>query len=1042
MRAVETRAGFFDVEDTGRPGPMVTALLVVRDEAGTGPVISLDDTCEALARQTRPPDRVVVVDATVGRLVRTYLEQHGTLRQAFSGLSVVTVPPDTPFAAVVDMAVDALPPPGEDHVVQRRSARRAGARPVRASDRTSWLWLLHEDSAPDVDALEELTEAASGSERVGIAGCKVVDAADPTMLLDIGSDITRTGRHVATVPPGTPDQGQLDHRRDALSVSSAGMLVRRDTYNTLGGFDPAFDGDGDGLDLGWRAHLIGHSVVVVPSARVRGRARADGSNIRTLRRHRQVALARSSLLGMPFLALWMAVSSTVLALFLLLAKRPRRAGVELVQASAPLGVLRVLRARGRFFRRATTRRRNLRGLFVTAGQAARAQLDAVRTGSIGGDGHGGIARAIFGPGGLVVLLLSVAAAVWWRDLLTDGSLTGAGQGLVGGQLLPFRTDAAGIWATYHDAWVGPGLGHASTPTPYLVVLAPLAWLVGLLPWVNPAASGAVAVAWILVAAMPLSGLAAYCCGRIITTERWPRAVIALLWATLPTLTTAVGQGRLGPAVGHILLPVALAGTLAAARRGATTATAFGAVLAVAATGAFAPVLLLACSIVALVGVVAARGAARWRQLAILITPWLLLGPWTRAAVTGDHRLLLAGPGALDDARGALARGWQLALVHPGGPGSYAVVATVPVLFIGVCGLLRPGLGMRGAALIGTGLLGLAAALAAPHVVLTATRAAVTGAATPWVGPALDVYAFALLAVGLMGIRGLTGGRARLWVRTGTAVACVGASVLGGFAIWTASPRATTPATNVLPSVVDEQLAASRAPRALVLSRTPGSGGAATLSYRLVGRESGVPARDLRRPDPAYDARTAAAVTALGAGAASATDLLHQLAVSYVVVRGAPADAQLNSTLIASGAVTQLSTTRDTALWRVVPISGDSGPVASSRLILTQAGLPATELSSTGAHGLATDVLRPGPPGRALVLAEGAGWIGRGRVTLDGRLLSASLAGGSPSYALPTTGGTLRVTPGAANRRLPWLQLVLLIAVCYLAIPFGSRKARV
>ncbi|MEO8749543.1 MAG: hypothetical protein ABI384_04025, partial [Allobranchiibius sp.] len=441
-------------------------------------------------------------------------------------------------------------------------------------------------------------------------------------------------------------------------------------------------------------------------------------------------------------------------------------------------------------------------------------------------------------------------------------------------------------------------------------------------------------------------------------------------------------------------------------------------------------------------VVAARGAARWRQLAILITPWLLLGPWTRAAVTGDHRLLLAGPGALDDARGALARGWQLALVHPGGPGSYAVVATVPVLFIGVCGLLRPGLGMRGAALIGTGLLGLAAALAAPHVVLTATRAAITGAATPWVGPALDVYAFALLAVGLMGIRGLTGGRARLWAHTGTAVACVGASVLGGFAIWTASPRATTPATNVLPSVVDEQLAASRAPRALVLSRTPGRGGAATLSYRLVGRESGVPARDLRRPDPAYDARTAAAVTALGAGAASATDLLHQLAVSYVVVRGAPADAQLNSTLIASGAVTQLSTTRDTALWRVVPISGDSGPVASSRLILTQAGLPATELSSTGAHGLATDVLRPGPPGRALVLAEGAGWIGRGRVTLDGRLLSASLAGGSPSYALPTTGGTLRVTPGAANRRLPWLQLVLLIAVCYLAIPFGSRKARV
>lgn len=1051
MRSGEPRAGFFDVEEQAAVGPTVTALLVVRDrtgqvdEAGTADdAAGLHNTCAALVAQTRRPDRVVVVDATQRRTMRQYLGDHDTLSKVYAGLSVVMVPPEASFAAIVDMAVDALPPPGEDHVVQRRSTGRAGRRPVRARDRTSWLWLLHEDTAPDADALEQLTDAVVSSTRVGVAGCKVLDATDPSRLVDIGTKVTRTGRHLCAAQTGVPDQGQYDDRRDVLSVNSAGMLVRQDTYNTLGGFDPAFDGDGDGLDLGWRAHLIGHSVVVVPSARVCGQARGAGIGVATLRRHRQVAMARSSLLGMPLLAAWTVLSSLFLAVALLVVKRPREAGVELAQATAPFGLPRILGARSRFFRRATTRRHNLRGLFVSAGPAARAEYDAVfyaRPGSGRASTANSAAppqseptaRSSVIPGGLVVVLLAIASAVWFRAVLTSGAVTGTGPGFSGGQLLPFHTDAAGIWATYRDAWVGPGLGNASTPAPYLAVLAPIAWLVGLLPWVTHAASGAVTVAWILLAAMPLSGLVAYRAGRVVTTDRWPRAVVALLWGVLPTLTTAVAQGRLGPVVGHILLPFALAATLAAARRGATVALTFGAVLAVAVTGAFAPALLLACSAVALGGIVVAPGRGRWRQLVILVTPWLLLAPWTRAVVTGDHRLLLAGPGSLDTTRGALAQVWQLALLHPGGPGSYAVLASIPVLAIGVLGLLRPRLGRIGVALIGTGLLGLAAAIAAPHLLLTDTA---SGVATPWTGPALDVYAFALLAAALFGIRGLGTGRLRLWVHSVTAISCVGACAVGGFAVATVTPRAVTPATSVLPSVVDRQLTASRAPRALVLgSATSG------LTYQLIGREAGQPTRDLRSPDPAYDARTAAVARSLDVPDRSSTQLLHQLAVSYVVVRGASAVAELDPKLSTSGAVTRLTTSRTLSLWRVLPITVGSTPVASSRLTITQAGRPATEVGSTGAHGRARVKLPAGPAGRALVLAEGVGWTGRGRVTLDGRLLSASVVRGSPTYVLPMTGGTLRVDPGRVNHRLSWLQLILLIGVVYLAMPFGTRARR-
>ena len=47
------------------------------------------------------------------------------------------------------------------------------------------------------------------------------------------------------------------------------MLVRRDVFDALGGFEPAFAPYAEDLDLCWRAHLAGHRVVVVPAARVR-----------------------------------------------------------------------------------------------------------------------------------------------------------------------------------------------------------------------------------------------------------------------------------------------------------------------------------------------------------------------------------------------------------------------------------------------------------------------------------------------------------------------------------------------------------------------------------------------------------------------------------------------------------------------------------------------------------------------------------------------------------------------------------------------------
>ena len=132
-----------------------------------------------------------------------------------------------------------------------------------------WLWLLHDDGAPDELTLHRLLDAARRSPSVAIAGPKHTTWSDEGRLLEVGQPVTRTGRRAGGPAPGEPDQGQHDDRSDVLGVSSSGMLVRRDVFAALGGFEPAFAPYAEDVDLCWRAHLAGHRVVVVPHARVR-----------------------------------------------------------------------------------------------------------------------------------------------------------------------------------------------------------------------------------------------------------------------------------------------------------------------------------------------------------------------------------------------------------------------------------------------------------------------------------------------------------------------------------------------------------------------------------------------------------------------------------------------------------------------------------------------------------------------------------------------------------------------------------------------------
>ena len=142
---------------------------------------------------------------------------------------------------------------------RRQRARGAGP---------DWIWLLHDDAAPGPEALAELLHAVERAPSVTVAGCKQLDWHAGRRLIDVGLSTSRWAERLTLIDADELDQGQYDGRSDTFAVNSAGMLVRRDVWEDLRGFDPALPGSGDDVDFCWRNRLAGHRVVVVPSAKM------------------------------------------------------------------------------------------------------------------------------------------------------------------------------------------------------------------------------------------------------------------------------------------------------------------------------------------------------------------------------------------------------------------------------------------------------------------------------------------------------------------------------------------------------------------------------------------------------------------------------------------------------------------------------------------------------------------------------------------------------------------------------------------------------
>lgn len=197
------------------------------------------DTLRGIGSQSRQPDFFAAVDCASKDGSRDALSTTFHIQDSPAGLS---------FGEVLNNAIAALP---------------------ENPELIEWVWILHDDSAPYAHALAELLRAADANPQAAVFGAKLVDWKKPDHVLEIGSKITGIGTRFTGLEVGERDQGQHDEIERALVVNSAGMLIRRDLWKSLGGFTthlPHFRVDAEFCLRVWES---GNEVLAVPRSRIR-----------------------------------------------------------------------------------------------------------------------------------------------------------------------------------------------------------------------------------------------------------------------------------------------------------------------------------------------------------------------------------------------------------------------------------------------------------------------------------------------------------------------------------------------------------------------------------------------------------------------------------------------------------------------------------------------------------------------------------------------------------------------------------------------------
>jgi len=1055
----EQTTEWFTFDDEAEPEPLlprrfhhVTAVVVTHNGGTWLPAVM-----STLANQTRPADGAVGVDTGS-------TDNSAAVLRATLGLDRVITTANEGYGQAV-----------------RTGLERVGRIEVQEGDEfaelITWVWLLHDDSAPDSGCLEALLNTADDNPSATILGPKILGWHDRRLLLEVGVSITGAGRRYTGLERGEHDQGQHDGVRDVMSVSSAGMLVRRDVWELLQGFDPQVPFFRDDLDFCWRAHRAGERVIIATDAvlhhreaSAHGRRARSGSIEAEQRPHRldreaavHVLLAQSGRLAGIFVALRLLLGSAFHAVAYLLGKDFKSARDEIGAvldvalhpgrlvfsrdlngntADEPISVVRSLRPSTASQLRQVFE--SVIGIASTSGAATEPTVSALESGPTDDDaayldsGSPGLLRRIFvRPGFLLFATLCVFSVIATRMLwFGDGVLQG-------GALLPAPLGAGDIWDSYTQAWHNVMTGSSTPSPPYLmIVFAVSAVLLGKAP---------LAVSVLLLLSIPLAGWSAYFVLRGVVKTRAIRILAGVAYGLLPAVTGAISSGRLGTAIAAVAIPFAIRSFMRITSPGGTTRRAAATALLMSLVIAAAPGLWLLAVIFALIIVITRWNGVRglWtdvnrRLLIAVVGPLLILFPWSGYLISHPVLFLLE-PGAANITAGTdpNVSPLQVLMLHPGGPGAVPMWLTIGIVLAGFLAILRTE--KRREVFACWMLAALALLLGIVQSVLTVAPPGSTVPLHPWPGPATLVLGLCFIAAAAFAVDGLREQMAdqSFSVAQPIAVVVAVAAAAAPFMIavgWfpQAQGQMRRAPAEAVPAFVAADAATPDAARTLILTQSASGG----VAYNLVNGAGPVLGDADVSPGVDVLSELDAQVAALASGrGGDEVDALAGFGVRYVLL-SSYSTKEIVPVLDAEPGLRRLSTSGGEVLWSIAGTTSRARLIAGSE----QVGVPLASPQSAGTNPYIDSRIDDASVSRTLLLGAtiDGGWraIATNERTREVLQLEPITASDSYSWsqAFEAPAGNPVVTAeyeGGLRGQAMTLQLIIFLVFLVLALP--SRR---
>lgn len=494
------------------------------------------------------------------------------LRETLAGLSAQTIACD--HITIVDTSSDE----SCGSIIDDFVASNQHALKIRADEKTRlpesislafgslvpeadhWVWLLHDDSAPEPTALAELLRTVEVSPSVAMVGPKQVNWENPRIIAQMGISLTPLGNPINPYSSEF-DQGQHDSIDDVFAIGTAGALIRSSIYAELDGIDPNAPELAADIDLSIRVRLAGHRVVLAPLAKVRHASLSlAGKRPKSwLRTNPKSALRRATI----HLRLTHSPLALALVFWLLLdeigilrtvgriaSKRPQLIWTEI--SSAVWGIFHVfgaLRSRSiaqRSKKLSFASLKPLRASWPQVFAAARKQADREETqakltafAQSDEDVTDEVTNKSFVESGALWLALALLAIAGLSAIPSNLALVGPGSS-------PLSTKWIELFSNAGASFQHLGLGVAAPADPWTWVLL----LLGSTTFWAPS----LGVAIFVFLARPLAFAGAWRFIGLFTEKAWIKNLASVIFALVPAFTFAIAQADLTTVVVFVTLP--------------------------------------------------------------------------------------------------------------------------------------------------------------------------------------------------------------------------------------------------------------------------------------------------------------------------------------------------------------------------------------------------------------------------------------------------------------------------------------------------------